>query len=104
MSITREYGLGWKKQKPDPRDYKFKLPRPLAALPSSLDLSPLCPPVYDQGALGSCTANAVAAAVQFDRMKQGLALALSWSDVQEMWSSFVQWFSAHHKPKPNPSP
>jgi C1A family cysteine protease len=31
-----------------------------------------CPPVYDQGQLGSCTANAIAGAIQFDRRKQKL--------------------------------
>jgi C1A family cysteine protease len=30
------------------------------------------PPVYDQGNLGSCTANAIAAAIQFERMRQRL--------------------------------
>ncbi|HYT65602.1 MAG TPA: C1 family peptidase [Vicinamibacterales bacterium] len=29
-----------------------------------------CPPVYDQGQLGSCTAQAIAAALQFDQAKQ----------------------------------
>ena len=37
-----------------------------------MDLRPECPAVYDQGQLGSCTGNAIAAAVQFDRMKQKL--------------------------------
>ncbi len=41
----------------------------MADLPPSVDLRPQCPPVYDQGQLGSCTANAIAAAIQFDRMK-----------------------------------
>ena len=31
-----------------------------------------CPPVYDQGQLGSCTANAIAAAFEFDQRKQKL--------------------------------
>jgi C1A family cysteine protease len=31
------------------------------------------PPLYDQGQLGSCTANAIAAAVEYDRLKQGIA-------------------------------
>ena len=37
-----------------------------------VDLRPHCPPVYDQGQLGSCTGNAIAGAVQFDREKQKL--------------------------------
>ncbi len=32
-----------------------------------------CPPVYDQGQLGSCTANAIAGAIEFDRKKQNLS-------------------------------
>lgn len=39
-------------------------------LPAKVDLRAKCPPVYDQGQLGSCTANAIAAAVEFDLMKQ----------------------------------
>src|SRR5208337_3490228 len=31
-----------------------------------------CPPVYNQLQLGSCTANAIAAAIQFEQMKQNL--------------------------------
>lgn len=35
-------------------------------------MRPQNPPVYDQGQLGSCTANAIAAAIEFDQMKQHL--------------------------------
>ncbi len=31
-----------------------------------------CPPVYDQGQLGSCTANAIGGAIEFDQMKEKL--------------------------------
>jgi C1A family cysteine protease len=34
-------------------------------LPSLIDLRLKCPPVYDQGNLGSCTANGIAAAIEF---------------------------------------
>lgn len=34
-------------------------------LPALVDLRPKCPPVYDQGELGSCTGNGVAACIQF---------------------------------------
>lgn len=62
---------GWIRDIPDQRDYLFAAaPVTLAALPAKIDLRSNCPPVYDQGQLGSCTANGIAAAVQFDRMKQ----------------------------------
>ena len=38
--------------------------------PVRIDLTSKCPPVYDQGEIGSCTANAIAGAVEFDQMKQ----------------------------------
>src|SRR5271167_956273 len=57
---------------PDPSVQNFlSISKPVATLPSSVDLRPHCPPVYDQGDLGSCTGNAIAAAVEFDLMKQG---------------------------------
>jgi C1A family cysteine protease len=55
---------------PDHRDFVLSLPRALAALPPRVDLRGMCPPVYDQGQIGSCTANAIAAALEFDRIKQ----------------------------------
>jgi C1A family cysteine protease len=63
---------GWKPDHHDPRDLMFKLTSlaDLAALPSAVDLRPGCPPVYDQGNLGSCTANAIGGAHQFDQLKQ----------------------------------
>jgi C1A family cysteine protease len=68
---TKHYG--WVHDIPDHRDHLYAAPRAaLAKLPPSADLRPTCPPVYDQGQLGSCTANGIAAAIQFDRMKQKL--------------------------------
>jgi C1A family cysteine protease len=51
----------YKRDMPDTRDFKFSksaTPHPDIILPGSVDLRPKCPPVYDQGDLGSCTANA----------------------------------------------
>jgi C1A family cysteine protease len=42
----------------------------LASLPPQVDLRSKCPPVYDQGQIGSCTANAIAGAIQFQRMAE----------------------------------
>jgi C1A family cysteine protease len=65
---------GWVPDLPDSRDFMFAAPlENLAALPPSVDLRPQCPKeVYDQGQLGSCTANAIAGALEFDQIKQGL--------------------------------
>ncbi|HEV2237907.1 MAG TPA: C1 family peptidase [Ktedonobacterales bacterium] len=64
---------GWIPDLPDQRDQLYAAPAPtLATLPASADLRPQCPPVYDQGELGSCTANAIAAAIEFDQMRQKL--------------------------------
>src|ERR1700737_4417858 len=66
---------GWIPDLPDHRDHFFAAPPELLpALPPSVDLRPECPPVYDQGQLGSCTANAIAGAIEFDRMKQKLSV------------------------------
>jgi C1A family cysteine protease len=66
-------GYGWVPDLPDGRDMLYAAPvEPLAKLPMRVDLRKKCPPVYNQGELGSCTANAIAAALEFDQMKQKL--------------------------------
>ncbi len=59
---------GWLPDLPDQRDYLYVAPP--VKRPKKVDLRPNCPPVYDQGQLGSCTANAIGAAHQFEQMKQ----------------------------------
>jgi hypothetical protein len=62
---------GWIPDLPDHRDHLYAAPQPvLAKLPKKVDLRPKCPPVFNQSELGSCTANAIVAAHQFDQMKQ----------------------------------
>ena len=64
---------GWKPDLPDARDHLFSAPQiALAALPPSADLRSGCPPVYNQGRIGSCTANSIAAAFEFETTKQSL--------------------------------
>jgi C1A family cysteine protease len=59
---------GWIPDLPDDRDYRYTAPR--LKLPQKVDLRKQCPAVYDQGDLGSCTANAIGAAHQFGQIKQ----------------------------------
>jgi len=62
---------GWKPDLPDHRDQKYAAPAPPAGgLPPLVDLRPHCPAVYDQGQLGSCTANALGGAFEFDQIKE----------------------------------
>src|SRR5205814_595210 len=64
---------GWIPHIPDQRDYPYAAPPAfLRALPARIDLRKQCPPVYDQGQLGSCTANAIGGAIEFDQMKEKL--------------------------------
>jgi C1A family cysteine protease len=65
--------FGWLPDLPDQRDLLYSAPGEyLQALPPQVDLrkNDKFPPVYDQGQLGSCTANAIAGALQFDELKQ----------------------------------
>lgn len=73
--MTRKISrYGWLPDLPDHRDHLYAAPpRVLAALPKKVDLRAHCPPVLDQGELGSCTAHAIANAHRFDQMKQGIA-------------------------------
>jgi C1A family cysteine protease len=69
MPINRKYG--WAPDLPDQRDHLYSAPLPvLVKLPPKKDLRSGCPPVYDQGQLGSCTANAISGAIQFEQKKQ----------------------------------
>jgi C1A family cysteine protease len=69
-----KHSFGWVPDVPDHRDFMYAAPvENVAALPASVDLRPNCPKeVYDQGQLGSCTANAIAGALEFDQIKQAL--------------------------------
>ena len=75
-SITRRKiaRYGWVADLPDQRDHLYAAPLPkLGPLPAKVDLRKKCPKVYDQGQIGSCTANAIAGAIEFDLKKQKLA-------------------------------
>ena len=65
---------GWKKDLPDKRDHSFEnnylisVHHPI----NQVDLRDGFPKIYNQGELGSCTANALASVIQFDEFKQNL--------------------------------
>ena len=72
MKRIYERIYGWRRDLPDFRDHTYTAPfMVVRTLPPMVDLRPKCPAVYDQGQLGSCTANAIAAAHQFEQLKQG---------------------------------
>lgn len=58
---------GWRKDAPDSRDHLFSVVHHphIAELPTKVDLSGKMPAVFDQGQLGSCTANAIITAFDF---------------------------------------
>jgi C1A family cysteine protease len=65
--------FGWTPDLPDARDFMYSAPEAiLTTLPTKVDLrGSKMPKVYDQGQLGSCTANAIGAAFEFGQIKQG---------------------------------
>jgi len=68
--IKKDTRFGWIPDVPDQRDYLLKtILRVPAKLPRKVDLRPSCSVVEDQGQLGSCTANALAGALEFLEMK-----------------------------------
>src|SRR4051812_37124468 len=74
VRMSHDFHFGWQPDFPDHRDLLFSAPvGVLQQLPPTVDLRPQCPPVYDQMHLGSCTANAIPGAIQFDRLKAAQA-------------------------------
>ena len=60
---------GWRRSLPDFRDFKADTTGLTVA--AEVDPRSAMPPIYNQGQLGSCTANAVAGAMQYDLMLDG---------------------------------
>jgi len=67
------HGHGWVRDVPDRRDYHYsEIRRAPTRLPPKVDLRCLCPPVADQGNCNCCSGNALAAALEFLELKDGL--------------------------------
>ena len=74
-SATSRHLRGWIPDLPDHRDFLYADLRPAGVrLPKSVDLRPHMSPVENQGQLGSCTANALAGALEFLEIKGGQSL------------------------------
>jgi C1A family cysteine protease len=72
--VPKHFGFGWKPDLPDLSDEKLlAFPELAISPPPKVDLlaKVKMPEPYDQGMIGSCTANAVAGAVQYARMRGG---------------------------------
>lgn len=61
---------GWTRDIPDQRDLKFVAPMSATELPTKVDLRNMMPAPYDQGVLGSCTAQSLAGLLEFSEHKQ----------------------------------
>ncbi len=68
----KDMNLGWIPDVPDQRDFAYQVAKP-ELLPPLVDLRSKMPVVYDQGKLGSCTANAIGAAFEYEQVKAGLS-------------------------------
>jgi len=62
----KKLGYGWLPDLPDHRDLLYSAIRMAPpTLPTIVDMGHICSPVENQGALGSCTGNALAGALEF---------------------------------------
>ena len=71
--IPRYSGYGWLRDFPDRRDWLYSaVTRTSRRMPLMTDLRSGCSAIEDQGELGSCTANALAGALEFLQKKEGV--------------------------------
>lgn len=68
LTHTNYKKYGWKPDIPDQRDYYHSTN--VECTQDEVDLRDKCPPVYNQGNLGSCTANAIAAAYEYQEIQE----------------------------------
>lgn len=102
-------GMGWLRDWPDFRDYTVEhakiqplvsetraaaaaKPKAPAAPPPTVDLRPWCSPIEDQGALGSCTANAGVGLVEyFERRAFGTHIDASRLFLYKATRNLLHW-------------
>ncbi len=70
---TTPRGYGYIPDAKDHRDVRYAAPAHVVhSLPAKVDIRQQLPPVYDQGSIGSCTAQSVCAAFQYCQKKEKL--------------------------------
>ena len=68
--MKRHFGTG--RDTASPLDWQYRAHASIVRrLPAVVDLRRHCPPVYDQLHLNSCSANAIAAALRYDELREG---------------------------------
>ena len=76
LSTRKIKQYGWRPDLPDSRDRIYNLEESILKapqLPPKFSLRDEMPPVYDQGQLGSCTANAIAGILEHQEMQEAEA-------------------------------
>lgn len=68
--VVKHNKYGWRPDHPDQRDFKFVAPLSATPLPTKVDLRHMMPTPYDQGSLGSCTAQSIAGLLEYNERKQ----------------------------------
>lgn len=72
MSVRKIQRYGYIPDLKDHRDLMARFHSPsISQIPTFIDLRSKVPYIYDQGSLGSCTANAISANINFELIKQG---------------------------------
>jgi len=69
---ARAHAYGTRPDVPDHRDHAYASRTSARRLPRRVDLRPAMPPVYHQGSLNACSANALASAMWFDERREGI--------------------------------
>ena len=74
-TVSKSSWYGWRRDQPDARDRLYAaIARPPKHLPARVDLRPWCPAVECQGTIGSCTAHALTANLEFLARRSGRRL------------------------------
>ena len=93
MSTTHAYG--WIPSRPDHRDRFYHLEETILRprqLPGKVDLWPHVPPIWNQGALGSCTAHGSLRGWVTEAMRQGVSLPTPRDSSSAPLSRLMQYF------------